>query len=101
MNIELIKIEPLSPSLAIGRPHPPSIPENCYWALAIEDSGKFYYWGRGISLPISEEDYELVRANPKLFLGSTSDRLNQRINFLSNKNNYNPTNNIKIESKLL
>ena len=52
-------------------------------------------------MPISEEDYELVRANPKLFLDSTSDRLNQRIDFLSNKNNYNPTNNIKIESKLL
>ena len=52
-------------------------------------------------MPISEEDYELVRANPKLFLGSTSDRLNQRINFLSTTNNYNLENNIKIESKLL
>jgi hypothetical protein len=86
MNIELIKIEPLNPSLAIGTPRPPATPDNCYWALAIEDSGKFYYWGRGVSLPISEEDYELVRANPKLFLGSTSHRLNQRIIFLSNLN---------------
>ena len=101
MNIELIKIEPLSPALAIGIPRPQAIPENCYWALAIEDSGKLYYWARGISLPISDEDYELVRANPKLFLGSTSNSLNQRINFLSTTNNYNPTNNIKIESKLL
>jgi hypothetical protein len=48
MNIELIKIEPLSPSLAKGTPRPPATPENCYWALAIEDGGKFYFWGRGI-----------------------------------------------------
>jgi hypothetical protein len=86
MNIELIKIEPLSPSLASGTPRPPATPENCYWALAIEDSGKFYFWGRGISLPISKEDYVMVKANPKLFWGSTSDQLNQRINFLSQNN---------------
>lgn len=82
MNIELIKIEPLSPSLAKGTPRPPATPENCYWALAIEDDGKFYLWGRGISLPISEEDYVMVKANPKLFVGSTSDRLNQEIQCL-------------------
>lgn len=85
MNIELIKIEPLSPSLATSTPRPPATPENCYWALAIEDGGKFYFWGRGISLPISEDEYVRVKANPKLFLGSTSDRLNQRIDFLIQK----------------
>jgi hypothetical protein len=82
MNIQLIKIEPLSPSLAKGTPRPPATPENCYWALAIEDGGKFYFWGRGISLPISEEDYVMVKANPKLFVGSTSYYLNLRISFL-------------------
>ncbi len=82
MNIQLIKIEPLSPSLARSIPRPPATPENCYWALAIEDDGKFYFWGRGISLPISEEDYVMVKANPKLFVGSTSERLNQEIQCL-------------------
>ncbi len=86
MSIELIKIEPLSPSLARSIPRPPATPENCYWALAIEDDGKFYFWGRGISLPISEEDYVMVKANPKLFVGSTSESLNQRISFLIQNN---------------
>lgn len=82
MNIQLIKIEPLDPSLARSTPRPPATLENCYWALAIEDGGKFYFWGRGISLPISEEDYVMVKANLKLFFGSTSDSLNQQISFL-------------------
>ncbi len=82
MNIEFIRIEPLNPSLGGSTPRPQATPENCYWALAIEDGGKFYFWGRGISLPISEEDYVMVKANPKLFLGSTSDQLNQRIGFV-------------------
>ena len=94
MNIELIKIEPLSPSLASGTPRPPATPENCYWALAIEDGGKFYFWGRGISLLISQEDYVMVKANPKLFWGSTCDHLNQRINFLSQNNH-------KFQNKLI
>jgi len=96
MNIQLIKIEPLSPSLARSIPRPPATPENCYWALAIEDDGKFYFWGRGISLPISEEDYVMVKANPKLFVGSTSYYLNLRISFLI-QNNREFENNTKSE----
>jgi hypothetical protein len=72
MNIELIKIEPLIPPLAKGTPRPPATPENYYWALAIEDGGKFCFWVSGISLSISKEDYVMVKANPKLFLGPTS-----------------------------
>jgi hypothetical protein len=68
MNIELIKIEPLSSSVARSLPCPLATPENCYWAHAIEDDGKFYFLGRGISLPISEEDYVVVKANPKLLV---------------------------------
>jgi hypothetical protein len=85
VDIQLIKIEPLNSSLATGTPRAPATPENCYWALAIENGGKFYFWGRGISLPIAEEDYVMVKANPKLFFGSTSDRLNQEINCLLQK----------------
>jgi len=86
MNIELIKIEPLSPSLTTSTSRPPATPEHCYWALAIEDGGKFYFWGRGISLPISEEEYAMVKANPKLFLGSANCYLNLRISFLIQNN---------------
>ena len=79
MNVQLIHIEQLNqqPFSAILKPQKSKDYE--YIGLAIEEEGSYYYWARGISLKINQHEYELIKANPRLYYFSTALKLHFRI----------------------
>lgn len=79
MNIQLIRVEHLDASVDKLVERPPVTDEYQYTAIAIEEGGRYYYWAKGISLEITEQDYEAVKVNPKLYYFSTALRLHIKI----------------------
>jgi len=77
MNIQLIHIEQLTKSPHIFKP--PHSSDYQYIGIAIEDQGSHYYWARGISLRITEQEYQYIKANPKLYYFSTALKLHLKI----------------------
>ena len=77
MNIQLIHIEQLTKSPQIFKP--PHSSDYEYIGIAIEDQGFHYYWARGVSLRITEQEYQYIKANPKLYYFSTALKLHLKI----------------------
>jgi hypothetical protein len=75
MNIQLIQIEQLQKNGFPRVLRPQKSPEYEYVGIAIEDQGSYYYWARGVSLRISEQEYHFIKANPKLYYFSTALKL--------------------------
>jgi len=79
LNIQLIQIEQLNSKQHSNIFKPQKSTEYEYFGIAIEDAGSYYYWAQGVSLKISEREYELIKANPKLYYFSTALKLHLRI----------------------
>ena len=62
-------------------PPPPSsgTDEKNYYALAVEDGDRHYYWAKGASLRISKGEFERVCGNPRLYYFSTALKLHLKI----------------------
>jgi hypothetical protein len=84
MDLQIIQITPLESWLARGVERPTDSPEFNYKAILINESDRHFYWANGVSLEINREEYEFVTANPKLFLGSITYKLHQRIEIMKN-----------------
>ena len=78
MNIQLIQVEHLDASVSNLIERPPVTEEYVYTAIAIEDKGHHYYWAKGVSLEISRQEYDAIKANPKLYYFSTALRFHLR-----------------------
>jgi hypothetical protein len=79
MNIQLIQIEQLQKNGFPRVLRPQKSSEYEYVGIAIEDQGSYYYWARGVSLRITEQEYRHIKANPKLYYFSTALKLHLRI----------------------
>ena len=79
MNFQLIHIEQLKPQHYPAIFKPQKSPEYEYIGIAIEDDGSHYYWAKGVSLKITKWEYQLIKANPKLYYFSTALKLHFRI----------------------
>jgi len=79
MNIQLIQIEQLHTNGFPGVLRPQKSSEYQYIGIAIEDQGSHYYWARGVSLRITEQEYRYIKANPKLYYFSTALKLHLKI----------------------
>jgi hypothetical protein len=79
MNIQLIHIEQLQSNGFPGVLSPQKAAEYEYVGIAIEDQGLHYYWARGVSLRITEQEYRYIKANPKLYYFSTALKLHLKI----------------------
>jgi len=79
MNVQLIHIEQVNQKRSPAILKPQKSKEYEYIGLAIEEEGSYYYWVRGISLKINQHEYELIKANPKLYYFSTALKLHFRI----------------------
>ena len=53
--------------------------QNDYPAEAIRDGDQWYYRAKGITLPITEHEFQMVKANPFTYYFSTALKLHQRI----------------------
>lgn len=78
MNFQLIHIQRIGNSLASLK-EGFTLKKSEYIAIAIEEGGQYYYWAKGISIPISQEEYWRVKTNPKLYYFSTALKLHRRI----------------------
>jgi hypothetical protein len=79
MNFQLIHIEQLNQKQFPAIFKPQKSAEYEYIGIAIEDQGNYYYWARGVSLKINEQEYQYIKANPKLYYFSTALKLHHRI----------------------
>jgi len=79
MNVQLIHIEQLNQKRFPAILKPQKSEDYEYIALAIEEKGSYYYWARGASMKISRHEYELIKANPKLYYFSTALKLHFRV----------------------
>jgi hypothetical protein len=79
MNFQLIHIEQLKPQHYPAIFKPQKSPKYKYIGIAIEDDGSYYYWAKGVSLKITKWEYQLIKANPKLYYFSTALKLHFRI----------------------
>lgn len=66
------------------RPSAFDMDDNNYYAIAVEDGERYYYWAKGVGLRISADEFQLVRKNPRLYYFSTALKLHCRINKLIN-----------------
>lgn len=80
MNFQLINVELHSDEFKKFDPAEQGLSEYRYTGIAIEDSGKYYYWAKGISLEIADWEYVNIKLNPKLYYFSTALKLHHRIN---------------------
>lgn len=87
MDLQIIQITPLESWLARIVERPTDSPEFNYKAILMNELNRHYYWANGISLEIDREEYELIKANPRLFLGSITYKLHQRIEIMKNLGN--------------
>ena len=55
-----------------------------YWAMVIQDQGRYYYWARGVSLEIKPMDVVKVIQHPFLTTDSMAFKLHQQIDVLLN-----------------
>ena len=78
MNFQLIYIQRIGNTIASLRSDF-KLRKPEYIAIAIEEGGKYYYWAKGISIPITQDEYWHVKTNPKLYYFSTALRLHKRI----------------------
>jgi len=79
MNIQLIQIEQLKKNGFPRVLRPQKSSEYEYVGIAIEDQGSHYYWARGVSLRITEQEYHYIKANPKLYYFSAALKLHLKI----------------------
>lgn len=79
MNVQLIHIEQLNSKHYPAIFKPQKSKDYEYIGIAIEDNGNYYYWAKGVSLKITRNEYELVKANPKLYYFSTALKLHFRV----------------------
>ena len=79
MNLSIVDITPLPSYLSQKTERPPNTTEFNYKSLLIEDDGKYYYWSRGVSIDISEMEYQQVKSNPKLFNNSFTFNLHRKV----------------------
>ena len=78
MNFQLIHVQRIANNFApIART--PKFKQPVYIGIAIEEDGHYYYWARGISLKITQDEYWQIKANPKLYYFSTALKLHHRI----------------------
>jgi hypothetical protein len=82
MDLQIIQITPLESWLARAVERPIDSPEFNYKAILINEENRHYYWANGVSLEIDREEYEFVVANSKLFFGSITYNLHQRIEIM-------------------
>jgi len=87
MNVQFIHIEELNQKRFPAIFKPQKSKDYDYIGLAIEEGGSYYYWAKGVSLKINRHEYELIKANPKLYYFSTALRLHYRIESLLNDGN--------------
>ncbi len=79
MNIQLIYPKPLRDRGINGVKDTEQNDRYNYIGISIEDQGQYYYWAKGISIPITAREQALIRKNPKLFYFSTILKLHHRI----------------------
>ena len=82
MNLQLIRISPISDDVSPSTPRPPNKDRYFYSSIVIEDEGRYYYWAKGVSIEISKCEYELIKENSKLYYFSTAFRLHSKISKL-------------------
>ena len=80
MNLSIVDVTPLPSYLSPIIERPPNTKEFNYKSLLIEDDGRYYYWSRGVSIGISQVEYQQVKSNPKLFNNSFTFNLHQKVN---------------------
>ncbi len=78
MNFQLIHIHKIGNNFAtaVRRLESKKIE---YVALAIEEGGHYFYWARGVSIQITQQEYWYIKTNPKLYYFSTALKLHERI----------------------
>lgn len=63
-----------------------------YTGIAIEDAGRYYYWAKGVSIELSQYEYQCIKTNPKIYYFSSSLKIHLRIqkalNYFDNQGNY-------------
>ena len=64
MNIQLVNIYPIS------SPYLENLQTYKYPVLLLDSNLGYYYWGRGVSIPISERIYHQLKLYPKIFENS-------------------------------
>jgi hypothetical protein len=79
MNLSIVDITPLPLYLSLTTERPPNTKEFNYKSLLIEDDGNYYYWSRGVSIKISQVEYQQVKSNPKLFNNSFTFNLHEKV----------------------
>jgi hypothetical protein len=79
MNIQLIHIEQLQNNGFSDELRLQKSTKHEYIGIAIKDQGSYYYWARGISLRITEQEYHHIKANPKLYYFSIALKLHLKI----------------------
>jgi hypothetical protein len=88
MNIQLIHIEQLQNNGFSDMSRAQKTSEFQYIGIAIKEQGSYYYWARGISLRITEQEYHHIRANPKLYYFSTALKLHLKIDRYLHSENF-------------
>lgn len=78
MNIQLIRPELLNSS-ADGTKVPREKTEFNYTGIAIEDDGRFYYWAKGVSIELTQYEYECLKTNPKIYYFSSALKIHLKI----------------------
>jgi hypothetical protein len=61
MNIQIVNVFP------VRSPYTEESEEYTYPILLLNDNDAYYYWARGVSIPISEYDYHHLILYPKIF----------------------------------
>jgi hypothetical protein len=61
MNIQIVNVFP------VRSPYTENPSTYTYPILLLDNMGGYYYWGRGVSIPISEYDYAQLQLYPKIF----------------------------------
>ncbi len=82
MNIQLIYPEHLANWVSESVERPEQSDEYNYIGISIEERGRYYYWAKGISIPITKKEQHYIRTNPKLYYFSTALKLHLRIQAL-------------------
>ncbi len=91
MNIQLIRPELLDSNFQVSKV-PREQTEFNYTGIAIEDVGRYYYWAMGVSIEITQYEYECLKTNPKIYYFSSALKMHLKIkkalHYFDNQGNY-------------
>jgi len=80
MNLHIIDVFPIETPYLIDK-------ENyTYKALLVNVGNDYFYWARGVSIPISKYENEMLFANPKIGLFSYALKLHLKVDLQLLKN---------------